>query len=418
MTAGHHHGYSRRPELAVDNTSPLRRGVFSLGELPKAQREAMSALIDSSREPFRGLTTDGRRIEGLFHLVPAASPRAAVDAACDFLSLLDEGERLAAVRPLRCPERRTWTNAFAAWTPWGVCLDDLGDFQREAAMRVVAACLSPRGYQQTRNTMKLNEALGQLIDALRDTLREWMYWLTIFGSPSPDEPWGWQLMGHHLVLNCFLQDGQMVMTPAFLGAEPRSVEQGPLAGLREFDEEHDRGLELMLSLSGAQQEQATLFRSILSRDLPPELAGRREGRQRGGAGQDNAIVPYEGIPARELSSPQRALLLRLMDAYLERLPENHAADRRHEIARHADGMHFCWIGPHERGQPFYYKVHGPVIWIEFDCHAGVFLNNDEPEPFHVHTIVRTPNGNDYGMDLLRQHLERFHRAGDRQHHHL
>jgi len=25
---------------------------------------------------------------------------------------------------------------------------------------------------------------------------------------------------------------------------------------------------------------------------------------------------------------------------------------------------------------------------------------------HIHVVVRTPNGNDYGKDLLRQHLER------------
>lgn len=27
---------------------------------------------------------------------------------------------------------------------------------------------------------------------------------------------------------------------------------------------------------------------------------------------------------------------------------------------------------------------------------------------HIHIMVRTPNDNDYGKDLLRQHLERFH----------
>jgi hypothetical protein len=27
-----------------------------------------------------------------------------------------------------------------------------------------------------------------------------------------------------------------------------------------------------------------------------------------------------------------------------------------------------------------------------------------PTRQHIHTIVRTPNGNDYGKDLLRQHL--------------
>ena len=45
----------------------------------------------------------------------------------------------------------------------------------------------------------------------------------------------------------------------------------------------------------------------------------------------------------------------------------------------------------------------PVLLVEFDRHKGVFLDNDEPEKFHIHIIVRTPNGNDYGKDLLRQH---------------
>jgi hypothetical protein len=29
-----------------------------------------------------------------------------------------------------------------------------------------------------------------------------------------------------------------------------------------------------------------------------------------------------------------------------------------------------------------------------------------PSAAHIHTIVRTPNGNDYGKDLLRQHYLR------------
>jgi hypothetical protein len=42
---------------------------------------------------------------------------------------------------------------------------------------------------------------------------------------------------------------------------------------------------------------------------------------------------------------------------------------------------------------------------------GGFLNNDEPARCHVHTVVRTPNGNDYGRDLLRQHYARHHTPG-------
>jgi hypothetical protein len=35
------------------------------------------------------------------------------------------------------------------------------------------------------------------------------------------------------------------------------------------------------------------------------------------------------------------------------------------------------------------------------------FDNDHRTRDHVHTVVRTPNGNDYGADLLRQHHERF-----------
>jgi hypothetical protein len=56
---------------------------------------------------------------------------------------------------------------------------------------------------------------------------------------------------------------------------------------------------------------------------------------------------------------------------------------------------------------FYYRVHSSVILIEFDHQRGIALDNDAPSRQHIHTVVRTPNGNDYGMDLLRQHRQQF-----------
>ena len=38
---------------------------------------------------------------------------------------------------------------------------------------------------------------------------------------------------------------------------------------------------------------------------------------------------------------------------------------------------------------------------ELDHHCGVFLDYDTPQPFHIHTVVRTPNGNDYGRELVK-----------------
>ena len=77
------------------------------------------------------------------------------------------------------------------------------------------------------------------------------------------------------------------------------------------------------------------------------------------------------------------------------------------------GTHFCWIGGTGEASPFYYRIQSPVVMIEFDHHGGVFLTNAEPEKFHVHTLVRTPNGNDYGLNLLRMHYEHatHHRHG-------
>jgi hypothetical protein len=59
---------------------------------------------------------------------------------------------------------------------------------------------------------------------------------------------------------------------------------------------------------------------------------------------------------------------------------------------------------------FYYRIHSPVILIEFDHQLPVGTRglNPEKKPTrdHIHVVVRTPNGNDYGKDLLRQHLMR------------
>ncbi len=78
------------------------------------------------------------------------------------------------------------------------------------------------------------------------------------------------------------------------------------------------------------------------------------------------------------------------------------------IASHLKETYFSWIGAMGDEDPFYYRIQSPVIMVEFDHHSGVFLTNQEPAKCHIHTIVRTPNGNDYGKDLLREHYEKVH----------
>jgi len=58
-----------------------------------------------------------------------------------------------------------------------------------------------------------------------------------------------------------------------------------------------------------------------------------------------------------------------------------------------------------------------VILIEFDHQRPAGLRHvfDPQKPMleHIHTVVRIPNGNDYGKDLLREHYQAHpHPQGD------
>ena len=95
----------------------------------------------------------------------------------------------------------------------------------------------------------------------------------------------------------------------------------------------------------------------------------------------------------------------LIGTYINRMRPDHAQLKLDEIKQHLDQTYFAWMGATEEDSVFYYRVHSPVVLIEFDHQNGIFLDNDEPTRNHIHTVVRTPNGNDYGKDLLRQHRE-------------
>ncbi len=55
---------------------------------------------------------------------------------------------------------------------------------------------------------------------------------------------------------------------------------------------------------------------------------------------------------------------------------------------------------------FYYRVQSPVIIVEFDHQRGIALPRAHQALQRSYPlVVRTPNGNDYGKDLLRQHYQ-------------
>jgi hypothetical protein len=355
--------------------------------------------------PFAGLTTDGGVQPSLFSLQEEDAPTPAIVAAVnDLLKRLTPAQRSAMCFPVDSQLWRHWQNTELYVEHHGLRLDEAEPSIQEAVMAVVRASLSTKGYDVTRNVMRLNRFLGDLVGGPA-VLGEWAFIFCLFGAPSESEPWGWQLFGHHLCLNCFVIGRQMVLTPCFFGAEPNYADTGPFAGTRLFQDEERAGLTLMRSLSQPQQTRAIVAHSMMGGDLPEGRRHFADNLHLGGAYQDNRIVPYEGLRVSEMSALQRRNLMDLVAAYVAPLPRGPLAARLEEVERHLADTHFCWIGGFSETSPFYYRIQSPVIFIEFDHHAGVFLTNAEPAKFHVHTIVRTPNGNDYGIDLLRLHYQ-------------
>ena len=219
---------------------------------------------------------------------------------------------------------------------------------------------------------------------------EWFYWISLFGEPAPDAPWGWQIDGHHLNLNCFVLGDQLVLTPNFMGSEPVLARFGRYQGTRAFAAEEEQGYAMMRALSPEERERATI-----SKDLPSELFTA--------AFNDNRRIDPAGIRYGEMSGEGRDHLEALLATYVGRVRPGHAEIRYAEVKRHLDEAHFAWIGPFEGTSPFYYRILSPVILVEFDHQSGIIYDNDTPSRDHIHTVVRTPNGNDYGKDLLRQH---------------
>ena len=376
------------------------------------QSEFGAGLVDGIdarvSKPFVGLTTDGAPIPDLYSLADVGAPGAAmVTAASAVLRECSDDEQAKVRHPIDAVEWRKWANPELYINRHGLRLDELAEPVRDAILGVVRASLSPRGYDKARACMLTNDFLGQLVGGPR-VMNEYSYNFSLFGEPSLTEPWGWQLHGHHLALNVVLIGGQVAISPTFMGAEPNLIDEGPHAGLTIFDGEESGGLALMRSLPSHQRDQAQIYELMHDPAMPEGRFHFADQRHLGGAYHDNRVIPYEGVPGAEMTAAQRSALVDLCSHFVEYLPDAALAARLSEIERHIHQTHFCWIGRYGDDDPYYFRVQSPVIMCEFDHHSGVFLTNTEPAKCHIHTIVRAPNGNDYGKDLLRQHYEEVH----------
>jgi hypothetical protein len=377
-------------------------GTPSLAQQPsgdrgeRARRLSHEAEARGLAEPFQGVTTNGDVVPGLFPLRATGVSTAPVRQAAEaFLASLTPEQRAKTVFAVDDPEWRKWMNQHF-YLRQGTGFKEMTEAQREAALNLLHAALSAKGLQQSRDIMRLNHTLGELNNQNFDDYGEWLYWITVMGTPSATEPWGWQLDGHHLIINYFVLGDQVVMTPTFMGSEPVTAPSGTYQGTTVLQAEQRKGLALINALDAAQRQKAI-------------IAVSKTGNQNvGEAFKDNLVLAYAGIRATELTAPQQEQLLDVIGEYVRNLRDGHAQVKMDEVRRHLDETHFAWIGETGPHSVFYYRIHSPVVLIEFDHQTPValpHLERGKPTREHIHTVVRTPNGNDYGKDLLQQHYQ-------------
>ena len=331
---------------------------------------------------------------GLFVLSSLARAHApATDmfgAAQKLLGTLNADQKKQAVYPLTDTERENWF--FTPVPRLGLPLKQMTEAQRPLALALLRTGLGQRGLVRAEAIMSMELVLKELEKdtpaGRRDPIN---YFVTVFGTPSEKNSWGWRFEGHHLSFNFTIIDGSHVFfAPAFIGSNPGEVLAGPRKGERVLGEEEDLGIAFVNSLDESQRKAA-----IFTTEAPKEIVTSNKHRV-------DPLSPV-GIAATELKPAQREKLHALVKVYLSRGRTELSDEAFAAITKAGlDKVTFAWAGALDRKQATYYRIQGPTFLIEFD--------NSQNNANHIHSVFRDFKG-DFGggNDFLAEHYAKEHK---------
>jgi hypothetical protein len=341
-----------------------------------------------------------------------------VQAANVFLATLDAQQRQHVLYAFDDNQQRVrWSNLPIIAVPrGGISLKEMTPAQRSAAMALVAAALSPRGFEKVQQIMEGDEALKTLVSSHPPggdggpppgpppnggnlppsangpgrppsgngpIFGKDLYYISLLGTPSEKTPWMLQFGGHHLALNITVAGERGVLTPTLTGAQPALYTSNGKT-VRPLGKESDKAFVLLQSLDDNERKQAILSYRLADLVLGP--------------GQDGKTIVPEGLKASSMTAQQRAMLLDLMAEWASIIHESAATSRMAELKADLDETWFAWSGPVtvKPGSNItaYYRIQGPHLVIEY---APQTLGGDPA--LHVHTMYRDPT-NDYGKKLV------------------
>jgi hypothetical protein len=259
------------------------------------------------------------------------------------------------------------------FTRKGARLEEMTADQKKAAMALLKSGLSAKGYEQATTIMGLEAMLADLEGSKGAMVRNtgW-YFVSIFGEPSNTGKWGWRVEGHHLSVNYTLDKGEVVTgAPMLFGANPADVKEGPKKGLRPLPEIEDHVRALIKSLTADQDKTAK---------QPKAFSEIKEGQARADVG-----APV-GITADKLTADQKATLLKLLQAYADRMPEELAAGEMKKVKGTPDEkLYFAYSGSVTPGEPYTYRIQAPEFVVEF---LNIQADSAKNPANHIHSAWR------------------------------
>lgn len=291
------------------------------------------------------------------------------EAANGLIQKLSPQQKKLAILPFNDPERLRWSNEpESMYSRKGITIGELDHDQKLALHNLLQMVLSEQGYFKAINVLRLDGYLhaknGNEVQRSEGSNK---YWLTIFGKPDASNKWGWRFEGHHLSLNFTNTSSGITCTPMFYGADPATFPEGTFTGWQNMFSETDLGWQLFLSLDKEQRSKA-----LIGNEIPKEhdILTR--------TGKEAFLQSFQGIAFNNLSKDQQKTLKQLVKVYLNNL--NRLLSSAYWDKIHWDKIYFGWWGSQKKGEPIYYRIHGPYFIIEY-CSR---LN----DPNHIHTLFR------------------------------
>ena len=308
------------------------------------------------------LPPSARATPGTLATVAQLRPR-----VTDFLALLSPDAKARATFALRSATWANWNFMGTTLIKPGLPLSAMTGEQRDAALAVMAAVLSPAGFAKASRVMALQDVLVALGDGVGRRSSS-HYSLAIFGTPSATDAWGLRFEGHHLTLSVTLVGDDVVsVTPSSFSCNPNDVPVGPARGTTALIEEEDLARTLYADLNSTVAKRALIqeraYRTIMAT-----------------AGRETLHKTPEGVPVADLTTSQADLVWRVVDVYASEPWTGDLATAQAARVREGDraATRFAWAGGNEDGTPFYYRITGPTFAIE--------LGAVDAKAQHLHTI--------------------------------